>query len=123
MPQTFAPPSIVPPVGGYYHGVLAQPFLFVSGQTPERPDGTISPDPEQQLRQIWTNIAAVLAAADMELQHLVHVRTYLADRGLREVNTAVRRDVLGDHRPALTVVICELFEPTWVAEIEAVAAR
>jgi enamine deaminase RidA (YjgF/YER057c/UK114 family) len=123
MPQTFAPPSIVPPVGGYHHGVLAEQFLFVSGQTPERLDGTISSDPEAQLRQVWTNILAVLTAAEMELRHLVHVRTYLASRDFRGVNTAVRSDVLGDHRPALTVVICTLFEPDWVAEIEAIAYR
>jgi 2-iminobutanoate/2-iminopropanoate deaminase len=52
---------------------------------------------------------------------LVHVRTYLADRSHREVNSHVRRDVLGAHEPALTVVMCDLFEPGWVAEIEAVA--
>jgi len=123
MPQSLAPPTIVPPVGGYHHGVLAPPFLFVSGQTPERPDGTVSSDAEEQLRQIWTNIEAVLAEAEMDLRHLAHVRTYLANRDVRSLNTAVRRAVLGDHRPALTVVICTLFEPDWVAEIEAIAYR
>ena len=28
----------------------------------------------------------------------------------------MRRKVLGAHEPALTVVICDLFEPGWVAE-------
>jgi hypothetical protein len=43
--------------------------------------------------------------------------------GQRGLNTAVRTAVLGDHRPGLTVVICTLFEPDWVAEIEAIAFR
>lgn len=87
------------------------------------PDGTVSSDAEEQLRQIWSNIEAVLTAAAMELRHLVHVRTYLGNPDVRGLNTAVRRAVLGDHRPALTVVICTLFEPDWVAEIEAIAYR
>jgi len=29
--------------------------------------------------------------------------------------------MLGEHAPALTVVVCQLFDEKWVAEIEAVA--
>jgi hypothetical protein len=44
-----------------------------------------------------------------------------SDRSHREANTKVRREVLGTHEPALTVVVCDLFEPGWVAEVEGVA--
>jgi 2-iminobutanoate/2-iminopropanoate deaminase len=81
----------------------------------------LSQEPVEQLRQIWANLKAVFEAAGVGISDLVHVRTYLADRSHRGVNTEVRREVLGSHEPALTVVICELFEPGWVAEIEAVA--
>lgn len=109
------------PVGGYVAGMTAGPYLFVSGQTPEGPDGVTSTDPEEQLRQIWRNVAAVLAGAGVGVDALVHVRTFLASREHRAVNTSVRREILGDHAPALTVVVCQLFDEDWVAEIEAVA--
>jgi hypothetical protein len=38
------------------------------------------------------------------------------------VNTRVRNEVLGGHRPALTVVIAGIFDPRWLLEVEVVAA-
>jgi enamine deaminase RidA (YjgF/YER057c/UK114 family) len=96
-------------------------LLFISGQTPTEPDGSVSADPEAQLRQVWANLRAVLDVSGAQLHDLVHVRTYLADRGYRDINSQVRQEVLGDHQPALTVVICDLYEDSWVAEVEAVA--
>jgi len=120
--RTINPRGSVAPVGGYSHGVATgDALVFVSGQTPEAADGSVSPEPEQQLRQIWANVNAVLTAAGLDVSDLVQVRTYLADRSHREINTKVRREVLGAHEPALTVVVCDLFEPGWVAEIEAMA--
>ena len=112
------------PAGGYVAGMAAREggLLFISGQTPERPGGEVSSDAEEQLRQVWANLQAVLQGAGAQLSDLVHVRTYLADRSHREVNSLVRRAVLDGHEPALTVVVCELYEESWVAEIEAVAA-
>lgn len=110
------------PAGGYVAGMMATgSLLFVSGQTPEGPDGASSADPEEQLRQVWRNLSAVLAGAGVGLDALVHVRTYLAAREHRELNSRVRREVLSGHEPALTVVVCQLYDEQWVAEIEAVA--
>ena len=110
------------PVGGYVSGMAVQGhLLFVSGQTPEGPDGQVSSDIDEQLRQVWANLQAVLHGAGATFSDLVHVRTYLADRAHREVNSRVRREVLAGHEPALTVVVCGLYEESWVAEIEAVA--
>jgi enamine deaminase RidA (YjgF/YER057c/UK114 family) len=121
--RSFDPPGVKRPVGTYSHGVAAGgELLFISGQTPERPDGTLPTDPEEQFRQIWANVEAVLRSAGAELGDLVHVRTYLADRRYAEANSDVRRQVLGNRTPALTVIICELFESAWVGEIEAIAS-
>lgn len=110
------------PVGGYVAGMAVQGcLLFISGQTPEGPDGHVAAEPEAQLRQVWANLQAVLDGAGAQVQDLVQVRTYLADRAYREVNSRVRRAVLGAHEPTLTVVVCDLYDETWVAEIEAVA--
>ena len=55
------------------------------------------------------------------MEALVHVRTFLASRDHREINGRIRREVLAQHEPALTVVVCELYDEAWVVEIEAVA--
>ena len=116
------PRNTAAPLGGYSHGVATTgDLVFISGQTPEAADGSVGSTPEAQLRQVWANVVAVLSAAELDVRHLVHVRTFLASRAHREINTRVRREVLGTHAPSLTVVICDLYEDHWVAEIEAVA--
>jgi enamine deaminase RidA (YjgF/YER057c/UK114 family) len=52
----------------------------------------------------------------------VKVTTYLTSRDQAEINGRVRRERLGEVRPALTVVIAETFAAEWLLEIEAIAA-
>jgi enamine deaminase RidA (YjgF/YER057c/UK114 family) len=59
----------------------------------------------------------------LTVANLVKVTTYLSDRAHADINSSVRQEVLGDHRPALTVVICGIYDPAWMLEIEAVAAE
>ena len=58
----------------------------------------------------------------LDLSNLAKVTTFLRDRAYADANTAVRTEVLGDHRPALTVVITGIFDEARLLEIEAVAA-
>jgi 2-iminobutanoate/2-iminopropanoate deaminase len=58
----------------------------------------------------------------MGISDLVKVTTFLSSRDNAPVNTTVRREVLGEHRPALTVIVAEIFDSKWKLEIEAVAA-
>ncbi|WOH67625.1 RidA family protein [Bradyrhizobium sp. BWA-3-5] len=97
-------------------------MLFISGQIPVAADGTVPQDFEAQCRLAWSNIEAQLKAASMTLDNLVMHRTYLADRGYTTINRAVRNEVLGDRKTALTVVIAGIFDEAWLLEIEAVAA-
>lgn len=56
------------------------------------------------------------------MANLVKVTTYLGDRSYSATNSGVRREVLGEHRPALTVIVAAIFDPEWMIEIEAIAA-
>ena len=96
-------------------------MLFVSGQIPAAADGTVPEGFEAQCRLAWSNVVAQLTAAGMTLDNLVMHRTYLADRSYTTLNRAVRTDVLGDRKTALTVVIAGIFDEAWLLEIEAVA--
>jgi 2-iminobutanoate/2-iminopropanoate deaminase len=50
------------------------------------------------------------------------VRTYLADPSFDEANVKLRVKYLGNNRPALTVVACQLLEKKWKLEVEVMAA-
>jgi enamine deaminase RidA (YjgF/YER057c/UK114 family) len=98
-------------------------LLFISGQVPERPDGTVPEGFEAQCEQAWRNVIEVLAAAGLGVEHLVKVNTFLTDRNQLVTNRTIRRAMLGDHQPALTVVIVETVDSKWLLEIEAIAAE
>ncbi|MBW8858479.1 MAG: RidA family protein, partial [Caulobacter sp.] len=95
--------------------------LFVSGQVPVDDDGA-SPDGfEAQCRLAWANLARRLAAAGMALTDLVKVDIFLSSRDHRAVNSAIRHEVLGGHSPAITIVVAEIFDESWLLEIDAIA--
>ena len=110
--------------GNYTHGTLvtgAQRTVFVSGQVPWSREGEMPKDFEGQCRLVWGNILAVLEEAGMGVANLAKVNTYLSDRAHREANGRIRAEVLGDHRPALTIIITDIYAEEWLLEIEAVA--
>ncbi|WP_185069766.1 RidA family protein [Nonomuraea jabiensis] len=120
------PGQVVPDGGGYVHSYeITAParVVHVSGQIPVTADGTVPEGFAAQCRQVWANVAAVLAHHDMVLADLVKVTTFLSDRAYRAENSAIRREILGDHSPALTVIITGIYDEAWLLEIEAIAAR
>ena len=111
---------------GYSQAVTvsqASRTVYVSGQIPVRPDGTVPESFTEQAEQAWANVAAQLKAAGMDLSNIAKHTTFLADRRYRAQNSQVRRKVLGDLEPALTVIITGIFDEAWLLEIEAVAVE
>lgn len=120
------PPTVSAPVGSYSHGLeIRHPkrLLFISGTIPEAPDGQIPPSFEAQCDVVWDNIIAILASAGMGIENLVKVTTFLTHADQIPSNGEIRRKRLGDHRPALTVIIAQTLESAWLLEIEAIAAE
>ncbi|MET0533151.1 MAG: RidA family protein [Steroidobacter sp.] len=97
-------------------------LLFISGQVPEDAEGRVPKTFEDQCRLAWRNVQAQLEAAGMTLADLVKVTVFLSDRQYRAANAAVRKEVLGAHTPALTIIITGIYDEAWLLEIEAVAA-
>ena len=71
---------------------------------------------------VWHNVVAQLDAAGMSIGNLIKVTTFLSSREFALANREVRREVLGEHAPALTGVIAGIFDEKWLLEIEAIAA-
>jgi len=112
--------------GAYAQAILVerpQAVLYVSGQIPVSADGEVPEGFEAQARLVWRNIGAQLEAAGMDWSHVAKVTTFLGDRLHRDDNSRIRREMLGAHQPALTVIVCDIYDPRWLLEIEVVAMR
>ncbi len=115
-----------PPIEGAYPQAVevteATRWLYLSGQIPIAPDGSLAADFRSQCEQVWANVETQLHAAGMTLDNLVKVTTFLSDRAHALDNREVRLRVLDGRQPALTVTVTGLFDEAWLVEIEAVAA-
>lgn len=117
-------PDAPAPSGGYSQAVEAvrpQRVLFISGQIPVTSKGQVPTDFASQGRLVWRNVEAQLRAAGMSLDHVVKVTTFLGDRRHAAANSAIRQEVLGHRKPALTVVIAGIYDPACLLEVEAIA--
>jgi 2-iminobutanoate/2-iminopropanoate deaminase len=98
-------------------------MLIISGLNGYLSDGKTMPESfEEQAELIWTYIQTLLRSAGMDLNNLVSIRTYLSDPKYDEANVRMRVKYLGSHEPTLTVICCQLLEPKWKLEVEAIAA-
>jgi enamine deaminase RidA (YjgF/YER057c/UK114 family) len=125
MRRDLSAPEAPAAVGGYSQAVEisgTQRVLYVSGQVPLDREDRCPPTFQEQCRLVWANIEAQLRAAGMSLDNLVKVTTFLSDRRHAAENSKVRREVLGDRTPALTVVIAGIYDEAWLLEVEVVAA-
>jgi enamine deaminase RidA (YjgF/YER057c/UK114 family) len=124
--QTINAAGTIPPLGGGYSNALQisdfKRVVFVSGQVPMEADGTVPEGFAAQCRLAWRNVEAQLRAADMSMANVVKVTTYLGDRAYGKENRVVRREFLGDLCPALTTIVCDIFDAAWLLEVEVIAA-
>jgi enamine deaminase RidA (YjgF/YER057c/UK114 family) len=95
--------------------------LYMSGQVPAEPSGAVPDDVTRQCELAWANIGAQLRAAGMTLDNIVKVTTILPDRASLGASRAVRQKVLGDRKPASTLIVGGLASPDWKIEIEVIA--
>jgi enamine deaminase RidA (YjgF/YER057c/UK114 family) len=117
------PETIHPPAGPYSHQVELPPGgrqLVLSGQIGMQPDGTIPSSPAEQLEVALANVVRNLEAAGMTAVDLVKLTFLLVDEIDPPTRGGVIAGVLGDHRPAMTLVyVAGLAAPPLKVEIDA----
>jgi len=97
-------------------------LLFISGQVPEDENQNVPPDYPSQYRLAWANVERQLKAAGMSFDNLVKATIFLSDRALIAQSAGLRRSILGERCPAITIIICGIYDEKWLLEIEAAAA-
>jgi len=102
----------------------AQTILFLAGQVPYAPDGTVNHigDFMGQTRQVFGAVKALVEHAGGSLQNVVKITTYVTDIRRRQDVRTVRDEVFGPRGPASTLVqVASLSHPDYMIEIEAIA--
>jgi reactive intermediate/imine deaminase len=121
---TIVPVDMARPGGHYSHARRFGELVFTSGQLGVRPDGSHTADRpfEEQVRQALGNMLAALRAAGAEPRDILKVTAYIVGVELWPRFNAVYSEVMGEARPARTVVPVPELHYGYLIEIDAVAA-
>ncbi len=106
----------------YSPGVDAGDYVYISGQGPRRPDGTLAPTFSAQARQALDNVKAVVESAGLTMEHVVYTQVYLEDISKYGEMNGVFAEYFGNNPPARAVLgVAKIPEPP--IQITAVAVR
>ncbi|AIC25534.1 endoribonuclease L-PSP protein [Rhizobium etli bv. mimosae str. IE4771] len=117
--------GIYPASPDYIHALeVRQPnrLLFVSGTMGLDKAGMAAADLDGQLALVWANLRTILASADMTVDNIVRLTSYLRDGAFMEANQNARLRALGGRAVPTTAIIVETLSDDWLVEIEIIAA-
>jgi 2-iminobutanoate/2-iminopropanoate deaminase len=100
----------------------AQRLLFVAGTMGLDSSGVPGTSLEEQLELVWANIAAILASADMTVDNIVRLTSYLRDASYADANARARVAALRGRVVPTTAIVAETLVSDWLVEIEVIAA-
>jgi len=111
------------PIGPYSPAVRAGPWLVCSGQLGVEQGAhgpvLVTGGFEDQARRALANVAAVLWGRQLGWANVVKTTVFLTDMADYASFNALYSEVLGDHRPARSVVAVQALPMGGLVEIEA----
>lgn len=89
-------------IGPYSQAILANGFLFLSGQLPIDPKTgeIVKGDIKDMTHKVFDNIEAILKAEGLSLKDVVRAEVYLKDLGHFQEMNKVYAERMKDHKPA-----------------------
>jgi len=110
---------------GYSRAVIDGDFAFVAGTTGyDYTTMTMPADVTSQARNCFKTIEETLQGAGFAMADIVRATYYVTDAKDADAVLAVCGEVLGDIRPAATIlVVVALYKPEMKVEIEVTAKR
>lgn len=123
--QVIATSEAPAPAGHYSQAIAWNGLVFVAGQLPIRPNGTqLNKEPiEIQARQALSNVLAILEGAGCSRNHILKVTVYIQGIEHWPAFNQVYAELLGDAKPARSVVPVPSLHYGFLVEVDAVAAR
>jgi 2-iminobutanoate/2-iminopropanoate deaminase len=124
MKKAFRSEQAPNPVGPYSQVVQSGELLFLAGQVPLSPGGTLNEgDIVAQARQVLNNLKAVLEAAGCTMDHIVKTTVFLKDLGDLEAMNKVYGEFFREPYPARSSVEVSKLPRGARLEIDAIASR
>jgi len=123
--ETLTPETLAAPGGHYSHAARFGDLVFTAGQLGIRPDGSHTSELafEDQVRQALANMLAALQAAGAVPSDILKVTAYIVGVENWPRFNAVYAEVMGEVRPARSVVPVPELHYGYLIEVEAIAAR
>lgn len=117
--------GIYPATSDYVHAMeVREPkrLLYVAGTMGLDESGVAGKDLSEQLDLIWRNIRTILASADMTVDNIVRLTSYLRDPAYAEENAKARVKALNGRVIPTIGIVAQTLSSDWLVEIEVVAA-
>ena len=117
-------PDTQTPGGHYTPAIISHGLVFTSGILPINPktgEKLLSETFEDQTSLIFKNLEDILLSAGSSLQKLVKVNVFLKDINDWASFNNLYSQMLGDHKPARTVVPVSDLHFGFLIELEAIA--
>ena len=111
--ETSTPPGTPRPIGPYSHIARVGGAITIGGTAAFDPvTGALAGDVAAQTVRILESFKVMLASVGSDLAHVVHINVFLRDMRDFEAMNRAYVSVMGDHRPARTVIgVNELPKP------------
>jgi 2-iminobutanoate/2-iminopropanoate deaminase len=109
----------------YIHALEARNpsrFLYVAGTMGLDESGAAGKTLDEQLVLIWNNLRAILTSADMTVDNIVRITSYLRDPAYAGANQNARVAALKGRAVPTTAIVVQTLVPEWLVELEIVAA-
>ncbi|MEW6508492.1 MAG: RidA family protein [Bacteroidota bacterium] len=112
-------------IGPYSQAIESNGFLFLSGQIAIDPSTNqiTGNEIEQQTRQIFKNVKAVLKAAGSKISNVVKCTVFMIDLGDFSKMNKIYEEEFEGHRPARSTVQVARLPKDALIEIECIAVK
>ena len=112
-------------VGPYSQAIEANGFIFASGQLPIDPSTNAFAEGgvKEQTRQSLTNARNVLAAAGVELSHVVKTTVFLSDMENFAAMNEVYAEFFKEPYPARSAIAVKALPKGALVEVECIAVK
>jgi 2-iminobutanoate/2-iminopropanoate deaminase len=121
--KVIVPSNAPKPVGPYSPGILVGDYLYVSGQGVRNPNGAMPEGVAAQTRQCLENVKAIVEAAGLTMESVVHMQLYLEKVGWLPEVDRVYAEYFPKNPPARVVIGVAKMPTDTTIEMTVVAAR
>lgn len=124
MKNIISAPNAPAALGPYNHATEAMGFVFTSGQLGIDPEsGKLLETVEEQTKQAFANLEAVLKAAGCTMRDVVKCMVFLYDMNDFAAVNAIYKEAYQDEFPARSCVQVAKLPAGGLVEIEAIAVK